>query len=198
MKLIADGRFKTILHIFSQVGHTILLSHRDFGVVEKYVRNYCQYVFSPKEWEEVLVRCQKKRPMIVHRMTIDDFVKVSNLRENFNQNLSTFSDDKFEIRNAVRLQFSSQDPGIMHVSDKYYGEMEPISLRRRGRPVKFLEGVNCNLPILRQSPRPIEATKLNDVLYCLQYIPEVHHDYYKALKVVEKSKTNNESSEYEL
>ena len=85
LRLLAKGTFKKIVHIFPQVGHTMLPSDRDFGIVEKYVRSRCQFVYCPSEWMDILKKCQKKKPFIVHAMTRTDFVTVSQMRDGFSQ-----------------------------------------------------------------------------------------------------------------
>lgn len=178
LRLLAKGTFKKIVHIFPQVGHTMLPSDRDFGIVETYVRRHCQFVYSPSEWKNILETCQKKKPFIVHAMTREDFVKVSQMRDAFCQKSGSHG---FGIRNAVRLKFSSEDPSVMLASECYNGDLQPISLRKKGRPSNFLGSFRGPLSTKYDGPRPIEASKLADVMSCMRWIPEVHHEYYKTL-----------------
>lgn len=85
LRLLALRVFEEIIHVFPQVGHTMLPSDRDFALVENYVRAHCQYVYSPEEWEEVLRNSQKKRPFVVYRMQQKDFLKVSDMRNYYQQ-----------------------------------------------------------------------------------------------------------------
>nr|CAH7725051.1 unnamed protein product [Callosobruchus chinensis] len=54
LHLLAKGVFQEIIHIFPQVGHTMLPCDRDFDQVEKHVTRHCQYIYSPDQWLEVL------------------------------------------------------------------------------------------------------------------------------------------------
>lgn len=101
LRLIALGYFKKVVHIFPQVGHTMLPSDRDFALVEKYVRTHCQYIYDPNHWEEILRKVQKKTPFKVNRMTRADFKGISKLREYFQQPTAVL----FSIRNTVSLEY---------------------------------------------------------------------------------------------
>lgn len=183
LRIIAEGRFKTVEHVFPQVGHTMLPSDRDFGIVEKYVRSHFQFVYTPQHWVTILKSCQKKRPFVVHEMKQEDFVSVSVLRSKFNQSTVTASGTKFGIKSAVRVMLSSEEDGsFIHVADTYSGSTEPLSLRKKGRPSSFLECFLGNLPKKYDTARRIEATKLSDIMSCLPWIPPTYHEFYNKLQ----------------
>lgn len=182
LRLIASGRFKNIEHVFPQVGHTMLPSDRDFAIVEKYVRSHCQFVYSPDNWISVLKSCQKKKPFVVYHMKQEDFFDVSSLRAMFSQKTTSASGNTLGIRSAVRLMLSSEDASILNIADTYNGLMTQVSLKRKGRPGNFLDNFKRALPLKYDSPRPIEETKLRDVLSCMQWIPAVYHPFYNSLK----------------
>ncbi|KAJ8881052.1 hypothetical protein PR048_017525, partial [Dryococelus australis] len=60
--LLKSGHFKPIENTFSQVGHSMLLSDRDFAQVEKNVTSHYQMVYGPDHWQEVLRTSQWKNP----------------------------------------------------------------------------------------------------------------------------------------
>ena len=55
--------------------------------------------------------------------------------------------------------------------------VEAVKLRKKGRPTNFLGSFCDPLRAKYNGPRPIEASKLAGVMSCMQWIPEVYHDY---------------------
>lgn len=68
LHLMAQKRFSKIIHVFPEVGHTMLPSDRDFARVKKAARKQTA-VYSPNQWENILKTAQKKRPFQVTVMT---------------------------------------------------------------------------------------------------------------------------------
>ena len=79
----------------------------------------------------VLRKAKRQKPFIVHAMTRTDFVNVSQMRDGFSQKTAT---DGFGIRNVVKLEFSAGNPNAMFASEHYSGDLQPISLKKKGRP----------------------------------------------------------------
>ncbi|XP_050511466.1 uncharacterized protein LOC114333083 isoform X1 [Diabrotica virgifera virgifera] len=180
LRLLALGNFKEIIHIFPQVGHTMLPSDRDFAVVEKYVRAHCQYVYSPAEWENILRTCQRKNPFIVYKMNQEDFLKVSEMRNYFVQPKSTPA-NPCSIRNAVRMRFSAENFEHIEIADTYNGEFNSYSIQKRERTGILQEHFIQDLQKKYATRLGIEPSKLEHVLSCLEWIPSVHHEFYRSL-----------------
>lgn len=181
MRLLAEGRFDEIIHIFPQVGHTMLPSDRDFAIVENYVRSHCQMVYSPDEWEEVLKKSQKKTPFKVCRMTQEKFLRFSDLRGSFYQPLKTNKGEKVCFRSIVKMRFTVEKECEMMISRSYAGGEENLTLRKRGRPVALRAAFLIDIPKKYAGVLPIDALKLRDVMSCMQWVPSVHHGYYNTL-----------------
>lgn len=178
LRLLAQGTFEEIVHIFPQVGHTMLPSDRDFAYVEKYVRAHCQYIYTPDEWESVLRSSQKKTPFIVHRMTQNDFVKISDMR---NILQTSKAPEELGIRNCIRIRCSAKDLDTIEMSDTYSGNFTSVSIKKRGRPTNCKERLVQSLEKKYNSKLPIDQGKLEHVLSCLSWIPSVHHRFYTNL-----------------
>ncbi|KAF2892553.1 hypothetical protein ILUMI_13613 [Ignelater luminosus] len=137
----SQGYFYTWDETTAGRGHTLLPSDRD-----------------PKCWEEVLKKVQKKTSFKVYRMTQLDFKNISTLRQHSQQPTSA----SFGIRNAVRMEFSSEDLPTMHASQSYSGE---------AFDAPFME----DLPLKYDTPLEIHNSKLEHVMSCLPWIPQAYH-----------------------
>ncbi|KAL1489127.1 hypothetical protein ABEB36_014070 [Hypothenemus hampei] len=124
-------------------------------------------------------KCAKKTPFQVYRMKRDDFYNISGLKQFFVQP-TKFNTGGFGIKNAVRITFSTSDLYTMYISDSYNEDMHKISLKKRGRP-SSLNSFQGELTKKYNAPLPIEKTKLEHVISCLRWIPEIYHDFYKGL-----------------
>lgn len=180
LHLLAQKRFSKIIHVFPEVGHTMLPSDRDFARVEKAARKQTA-VYSPKQWENILKTAQKQRPFQVTVMTKEDFFLFSELRKDFKQ------PQDVGISSAVKLEFRCEDPLQIFVYKSYNGLPTSYSLKKRGRPSAVKEIPIANLRHKYHEDLPIEESKLNHVMSCLQWIPPVEHAFYYSLK----SQTNN-------
>ncbi|KAJ8940526.1 hypothetical protein NQ314_010687 [Rhamnusium bicolor] len=158
LRFFASGYLKKIVHIFPQVGHTVLPSDRNFVLLENYVRAHCQFMYDPNG-REVLKKSQKKTPC----------------------KQPTTTNASFDIRDAVMMEFSSDDLSTLHATYTYDGLMLPVSLRKRGRPTSFGTPFLEELPLKYDSPLAIENSELQHVLSCLQWIPSVYHPFYNNL-----------------
>lgn len=176
LQLLASGRFKKIVHIFPQVGHTMLPSDRDFALVEKFAKTKSA-IYSPTEWEEVLKKAKKKDPFVVTVLTKEDFYNFSQLKENFAQS-------NFGISSSVKLELNIENPYILKAYDTYTGMPKSVNLKRkRGRPSLTLEeDFTRGLTQKYLEDLPIEESKLAHVMSCMQWIPPIHHPFYYSLK----------------
>ena len=172
--LIAIKRFKKIVHIFPQVGHTMLPSDRDFGQVEKEARRH-EAIYSPTDWENILKSAQKKQPFKVTLMTNKDFFEFTELKGFFKQNQET------GIASLVRIEFRADFPLTLYGYESYSGLAKEISLRKRGK-LNLDEIKNFEPKQKYKEPLAIEESKLNHVMSCIQWIPPIHHAFYYSLK----------------
>lgn len=178
--LFVTKRFKKIIHIFPQVGHTMLPSDRDFALVEKCARKRAA-IYSPDEWAEVLKNSQKKNPFVVTRMQREDFYNMSEIRGCFKQSNKTLDNQNFGISSCVKLELNAEKPFILSASESYNGPLKEVSLRKRGRP-NAIEELDISLEQKYTEGLPIDESKLTHVMSCLQWIPPVHHAYYYSLR----------------
>jgi hypothetical protein len=80
--LVTHNVFKSVEHWFPQVGHTRLPCDRDFGCIEKYVRNQKPVVYTTEEWVSLLRETCKTNPFVVTKMKQEDFKDVQSLQVN--------------------------------------------------------------------------------------------------------------------
>nr|CAH7753502.1 unnamed protein product [Callosobruchus chinensis] len=123
LHLLAKGVFQEIIHIFPQVGHTMLPCDRDFAQVEKHVTHHCQYIYSPDQWLEVLSISQKKNPFVVVRMQQEDFLKISEMKNSFR--IPRGPDNACSISKAVRMMFTTEN-----MDEIRYGE----NIQKKNKP----------------------------------------------------------------
>lgn len=102
-------------------------SDRDLALVETYVRAHCQYVYSPDEWVKALKESQKKN----FSLFIQDFI-VPDMRNYFLQPKGSI-DNKFGIRNAIRMKFSAENFNRINFQKHTMKFLNLITLKIRKR-----------------------------------------------------------------
>ena len=83
-----------------------------------------------------------------------------------------------------------------------HNELEPwktidVKRRQKGRPPDL---GRIALPLLWEEPRGVDHKKLSDIMSLLEFVPPIHHDFYKKLEVSgtgEEDKDSSEKSESE-
>ena len=187
LHIVANSQypFTTIDHKFMVRGHSFLPNDRDFGGVET-ARRKRQHIFVPTDWQEVIRTARVKNPFHVAEMQSEDFVSLSALKKNIvNRKIDT-EKRKVEWLKIRWIHVSKDAPLQMkyRYSHNALEEWKTVDFKRRskGRPPDM---GRVALPLLYNGPRQIKDAKLKDLLGLLNYVPPVHHAFYKGLASAE-------------
>lgn len=182
MYLTQSGRFDVVEHKYLVPGHTYLPCDRDFGLIEKKKRQV-PFIYVPDHWMELVKKTRVKKPFKVVKMTRDMFITVKPLLDKVKRRAISESGHKVLLSKITWLKVMKDTP--FKFSFKYtYGSTEnfdTVDIRKKrvpGRPSL----TNVTFPLKYDGPRPIKAAKLKDLKQLLNYIPPVHHEYYRNLK----------------
>lgn len=109
-------------------------------------------------------------------MVKEDFVSIKNVA----QSLRT------EVKGIAKMQwlrFKKETPTVLYFKDTLNEDVEfetlDLKLNQRGKPPCL---TNVDLDLLYPEPVTINTAKYNNLMKLLQYIPPIHHDFYKTLQ----------------
>lgn len=168
-------------------GHSFDSCDRDFGIIER-SKAYHEEIFIPTKWEQVIKEAKKKNPKFkVYRMTSKDFYSSKSLECEITNRKISEDKQKVEWLKIRWLQLKKDSPKKIFykysLSDFVNFSVVDLAKREsRGRPQRELPN---QLDILYPRGRPITKEKKKDLLSLLKYIPPIHHNFYKNLKVDE-------------
>ena len=95
--LITKGLYDCIEHYFLIPGHMYLLTDRDFGVIEKKLRQI-------EQWYDTVRKSRVKQPFNVIKMDTQDFRDFQTLDKQITRKQYAEDGHKFEIRNIVAVK----------------------------------------------------------------------------------------------
>lgn len=179
--LVRSGRFQTVKHHFPVVGHTYLPCDRDFGVIEKHVKN--RQIYSPKQWAEAVQSARKTKPFTVYMMQSEDFKHVSMLHQQNTMRSTTDEGTKLEFSRASIFCFDAEVKGVLRVCYSYSMDNEKyenLPIVRRGRPALAMDPFA--LPSKGKAKIPIPAPKLDDIKSLMTWVPSPHKKFYESLQ----------------
>lgn len=166
-----------------QVDHKYLLSghsyndcDRNFGVIERARRNTGTGIFIPEHWMNIVAKSSNR--FLVINMEDHDFKSLDPLEEKYVKTVKG-------IRSMQWLRFKKSDPDTLFYKTTFNADipfhtynMKPKENNEtpRSRPTAPLQ-----LPPKIETPG-IKANKYKDLQGLLQFIPPMHHAFYKGLK----------------
>lgn len=177
-----DFSYTTVDHKFMLSGHSYLPNDRDFGTIEKASRR-TQHVFVPEEWCTLVENARQRNPFTVKRMETDDFVSIEKVRSLIVHRKTNTQKQKVGGLNIRWLQISSDKP--FEIRYRYsLNSLEAwkrldLRKRRAGRPADVGRVL---LTPLYSGPRPLNEKKLADLQVLTEFIPPLHHAYYRSLE----------------
>jgi len=181
--LISTGKFTEIRHCFPISGHTMMPCDRDFGSIEQQLRKR-QYVYTPKDYMDIVSQARVHKPFTVVEMTSSDFVSFDALSDLLVKRHKTNAGNNWNFTEVCQFRFSSEMPMSVEITFGFDDEeWQRVNLQRRGRPTRMSEVV---LKQRYEGPRPVPKAKLDDVLSLLRFVPPVHHDFYRNVTADER------------
>lgn len=177
MYTVQNTHIETVEHKFLVPGHTFMECDEDFGLIEK-TKKSLQYVFVPDDWIHAVAKTHKKFQVV--RMTTDDFFSVEQMNDSLKDAVTGIS--KFQW-----LRFEKRDPFTVYykcsLDDTKAFQSYDMRNPKVGRPNNAF-----TLRPLYDSPVKILTAKYKDLQSLLEFLPPVHHDFYKNLKHGKKEK----------
>jgi hypothetical protein len=177
----SDYPFTIIDQKFMIVGHSYLPNDRDFGSIET-ARRKASHVYVPQDWMDLIKSCRRQNAFAVTEMAADDFVSLEPLSKAFiNRKVNT---DKEKVNwlsiRWIRVQKSKPMQFQYRHTHNSLEAWKTVDLKRKtkGRSVNLAQ---IPLPVLYPNMRQLKANKVKDLTDLLQFIPPVHHGFYRQL-----------------
>lgn len=184
MYVVGSGDFSytTVDHKFMLSGHSYLPNDRDFGTIEKASRR-TQHVYVPEDWFVLVERARQRNPFTVKQMATNDFVSIAKVRSLIVHRKTNTQKQKVEWLNIRWLQIRADQPFqiLYRYSLNSLEAWKTLDLRKRrvGRPADVGHVV---LTALYSGPRPLNEKKLADLRVLTEFIPPIHHAFYRSLE----------------
>lgn len=188
LHVVANPRFKieTVDQKYFLSGHSWMDSDKDFGVIEK-AKAHFSNIFVPSDWVEVVKNSKTKQPFVVTKLAQDDLKSTENLEKAiFNRKVDT-DEAKVDWLKIHWLLFTRDTPKKIYF--KLYSSNDEVPFRcidvtRIGGRInqRNIDLGTVAMPSLYPTGRPIAAAKYKDLQELLQFIPPIHHNFYKDLR----------------
>lgn len=189
LKLLSepDLQLETIDHKFMVSGHSFLPNDRDFGVIEQYAKNRIKYV--PDDWYSIIRRCKTRKPFQLCQMEKTDFISTNFLEKSVTRRKMNCDHEQVSWLKIQWLHFKKSEPYKIFYKETL-NECFPFKVmdllpNKKGRATDFK---NIELPLLYESSLPINANKKKNMEELYQFIPPLHQEFFKKLKVANQEK----------
>jgi len=172
-------------HKFLVSGHTYLSNDQDFGLIERNKNAYSD-IYVPDDWIRVIETAKKREPkFLVSKLDHSQFCSTKKLVVNAVNRKVGQNGQKVYWLKIQWIHFTEEYPNIMFYkysnSEEALFEAVDLSKKKvRGRPRSVSK---IRLDQLYPSGRAIAKAKILDLKSLLPYIPPVHHEFYKRLKI---------------
>lgn len=191
--LVRSGKFKAIEHWFPQVGHTRLPCDRDFGRIEKHVKNRNPTVYTPHDWVTVIKESCKNKSFSVVKMKQADFIDLTPLQINIAKKDKDDDGSQFRFSEATAFRFDEGMPSHLKVKYQYtdFEEFRTVNITKKGRAHQESNPFQLLRKYLK--PIPICDKKLKDVMSLMPYISDVSKGYFNSLSESKEQSDENEA-----
>lgn len=188
MFLLLVQRFdiSIIEHKFLEPGHTHMECDSDHANIEKKKKLSGTDVYHPHDWYQLVSSCKTgKYPFAVERMTSRNFYDFNSLFSNVFRKSKTNIEKKVVQWSTMRIvRYSKATFGEIQFKNFYdsanFEIVDMKKVRTRHSKENFnIKNILLNLPNINLKKIPISNEKKKDLLFLLQYIPEVFHDFYR-------------------
>uniref|UniRef100_A0A6P7GRT0 Uncharacterized protein LOC114345931 n=1 Tax=Diabrotica virgifera virgifera TaxID=50390 RepID=A0A6P7GRT0_DIAVI len=170
-------------------GHSFLPNDTDFASIESYAQKKLQVIYSPNEWNEAILKCRSKNPFHLTKMDREDFYSTTELVDAVTKRSVNVDKGNFNWLKTQWIRFIREDPFVLFYKETLQKDVqfESVSLAWSKQKTKKNRN-NDQIPVglieqshLYNAPRPVTKEKKRDMLDLLDYIPPVHHEFYRNL-----------------
>jgi len=188
--LIKNGRFTTIDHKFPESGHSYMDSDRDFGLIEKRVREVGN-IYSIDQHQDIMGQSQVKSKPHITRMpgNLYDVKELPAVLGLVHRNTTT-SGEQVQFRDRVQwihvTSFGSYSFRETFDEGKNWKTVNLLSLPENHGTTERVKIADCCERIVGQ----VKKAKLDDIEKQLAYIPEIYKPFYNNL-IAEASATGS-------
>ena len=150
-------------------------------------------VYTPKDWCNLIATCKTRDPYIVHEMKKEDFKDTFPTMNKWMVNRKKhITGQKVEWLKIKWIRFEKSNPFTMFFKstlqeDFGFNQIDMARYRpTRHRPNPIRADIG-ELPQLYSTPRAINPKKYDDIMSLLDYVPPIHHMFFKNLVTDEEA-----------
>ncbi|KAK3924122.1 Phosphoglycerate kinase, chloroplastic [Frankliniella fusca] len=195
---------KTVQHVFLEAGHTRLEVDSKHSVIER-KKSHADKINTPEDWYKLvsnLGASNKDYPngrfkVIKMKGSFYDFQSM--LKGPLVRRTLTTTNDKFVWLSTPLLRYDANSPGKVFFKSNLDEEgYKCLDLKRGGKAGKYsAEHLQNHLKILYNQPLPISASKKNDLLKLLRFLPPSCHEFYKSIETNEAVESDADPDAFE-
>ena len=175
-------------------GHSYLPNDRDFASIENAKRKK-QTIYSPEEWFTLVANARTKNPFSVCVMGTQDFKSLDCVKSHIINRKKNTRKDPVNWFQIHWIRVIREYPYCFQYRHSL-SELEPwktVNLTRKGPGRPPFLGIPYLPPLFDEAtPRTVNKKKVDDLVSLLDYIPPIHHEFYRSLC---SSSDNNEPSD---
>ena len=149
-------------------------------------------MYTPSDWSNLIAKCKTRNPFIVYEMKNIDFKDPVFMKKWIVNRKKDSSGEKVSWLNIKWMRFEKDTPFTMYNKKTLQKDFDfnEVSMARfkptRRRPNPIIGDI-CELPELYSSSRAIHPKTYEYILELLDYVPPIHHLFYKNLDTDESA-----------
>jgi hypothetical protein len=193
--LVKSGRFSVIDHKFPESGHSYMDSDRDFGHIEKKVRQM-ENIYSVDQYQDIMAQSQHKSKPHITRMQ-GNLYNIKSLPTGLGlmQRHTTTDGEPVKFRDNIRWIRVTEFGSYMFKESLEEGDpWKTVNLLQSKRTVPNDNVVSISQACLKKTGS-IKHVKLQDIKKQLPYIPETYKQFYSQLACGDNCSTVSSSDE---
>ena len=186
LRLVHDSKLgiEKIIHRFPEPGHSLLPNDQDFGVIDS-AKKLNRPIYSMEKYEEIITGARSKpSQFVIVRMKTEDFKDFGVSSTNF-QNLAQLVDsngEKFTWLHIKEFVYQREVYGFFFRYDlneelRLCNLGNPGGRSRRPKEPSFKTAIQA----YNQNGISMKKMKWLDIQKLLEFIPPIHHKFFKDL-----------------
>ncbi|KAH9628494.1 hypothetical protein HF086_017320 [Spodoptera exigua] len=169
---------KEIHHRFLESDHSFLPNDTDFGRIERSLKHQ-QRLYTPDDYIEIMKNCRKIKPMIVDRLTKEDFLSSRNLETKITNRKKAVNGSKISWLDTKEIVLKKEEMYSIFMRNNLDDELKEVSLKKNIRSRTVI--TKSDMDLLWPTGKAISEAKLSDIKSILHLIPNDAKDFYKTL-----------------
>lgn len=170
---------KEIRHRFLESGHSFLPNDTDFGRIECALKHQ-QRLYTPEDYIQTMKNCRKVKPMIVHRLTKEDFLSSRNLETKITNRKKAEDGCKINWLETKEIVLKKEKMFSIFMRNNLDEDLKEINIKKNTRSRTVL--TKSVMDLLWPTGKAISEAKLTDIMSILHLIPHDAKAFYKTLK----------------